>query len=285
MALDYAYSAKEAASNKPASEVTAFTLAGAEAGYQSFVAGGLGGKSSIFTAYIPGGAWQTFIGLVTDAAPDTITQTHLIDSSTGAWIDFSGEAAAPFIECVTPKGAAETGNLFWDNEWVMPAFSTSRTNGSWGSTGNIANLISVPRPCKLDGLAVYLTGGAAAGRYAKLALYEARGGTPDKLIVDAGQVEVAAIGWHTITGINKVIAEPGLYATSIISTSNSSQYRGNGASTAAAPDDMGTATGLGSEYIGSFSGPTSAGNPPTNFGSTGYRILNSYYVLARFLEL
>jgi len=286
MAFDYAYSAKETASNKPASEATAFSLSGAAAGFQTFVSGGLAAKKSIFTAYVADSAWQTFIGTVTDGAPDTLSQDYLIESSTGAWIDWSGEASTPTIECVSPKGAANNGGLFYDNEWVMPDFGSYRTSSSWAATYSVANLIVVPKPCILDGLSVNCRT-AVAGKSAKLSLYKAAGGVPKELEKYAGAVDCSTTGGKAIVGINHVIKEPGLYATSVLSESGSLQFSGN---QAAASDITGMGSPVGAtnndDYIGSFTDTTAyASGPPDPFVHAGYRVSNTYFCLARFKEL
>jgi len=291
MAFDYAYSAKETASNKPVSEATAFSLAGAAAGYQTFVSGGLISKKSIFTAYVTDSAWQTFIGTVTDGTPDTLSQDYLIESSTGAWIDWSGEATAPIIECVSPKGAANNGGLFYDNEWVWPDFSDARTGTSWAAAYATANLIYVPRPCILDGLGAFCSTGVT-GKSAKLALYQAFGGSPKNIEKDAGSVDCSVAGSKSIVGINHVVREPGLYATAIMAEDGNLKFLGNGTGdyrianmgSATKSDDLG---GITSVHHGSFADTTSSyvGGFPAVFNHTGYRRSNSYWCLARFKEL
>ncbi|MCC7413324.1 MAG: hypothetical protein IT495_17040 [Gammaproteobacteria bacterium] len=96
------------ATNKPASAATDFQLGSAVTGRQTIVAAIGSGNSSAFRAEKidangnPAGAWELFIGVVTSGAPNTLTRATLIQSSTGAFIDWSatGENASPRISCV-----------------------------------------------------------------------------------------------------------------------------------------------------------------------------------------
>lgn len=109
MAFTLGNNAAEMASNKPASAATAFQLAGAETGAQTIVAAIGDTNQSVFMAQKvdanknPAGAWQIFLGTVTDATPDTISQDSIIKSSTGSSaIDWSatGENSSPLITAV-----------------------------------------------------------------------------------------------------------------------------------------------------------------------------------------
>lgn len=80
---------KEIASNKPASGATAFTLPdSATAPYRSFDTA-LADGDTVPVHATNGSAWQDFIGTFTAGAPDSLAQTTLLDSSTGAFIDWS----------------------------------------------------------------------------------------------------------------------------------------------------------------------------------------------------
>ena len=81
MALRYADRVKEITGNKPASSATAFTLAGPRTGFQGFAAAiGNNSRCVVCAQKIdgngnPAGAWQVFVGTVTDASPDTLSRT------------------------------------------------------------------------------------------------------------------------------------------------------------------------------------------------------------------
>lgn len=80
---------KEVASNKPASSATAFNLPdSATAPYRSFDSA-LATGDTVPVHATNGTAWQDFIGTFTAGTPDTLAQTTLLDSSTGAFIDWS----------------------------------------------------------------------------------------------------------------------------------------------------------------------------------------------------
>lgn len=108
MAYRIGNNAQETTSNKPASSATAFNLSGATTGRRGIVAAIGDGNSATFIAQKvdannnPSGAWQIFIGTVTDAATDTVSQTTLVASSSGSFIDWSatGENSSPLITVV-----------------------------------------------------------------------------------------------------------------------------------------------------------------------------------------
>lgn len=80
----------EQASNKPASNATAFTLAGtATAPYRAFTAA-LSNADTCPVHASNGVDWQDFIGTYNAG---TLAQTTLLESSTGTWIDWSAGAA------------------------------------------------------------------------------------------------------------------------------------------------------------------------------------------------
>lgn len=64
-------------------------LAGAEDGFQGFVAAGAA-TLEVEYVLIDGNAWETGVGTITDAAPDTLSRDTLIESSTGSKINLSG---------------------------------------------------------------------------------------------------------------------------------------------------------------------------------------------------
>jgi hypothetical protein len=59
-----------------------YSLAGAEAGFQTFVAGA-GNGETVFYCCTDGTDWETGIGTVTDAAPDTLSRDTILASSNG----------------------------------------------------------------------------------------------------------------------------------------------------------------------------------------------------------
>ena len=79
-----------------------FDLAGAETGYESFVAG-VGTTNTTYYAIElnSAGEWEVGIGTVTDATPDTLSRTTIITSSNGdAAVNFS--AGTKNVFCTLP---------------------------------------------------------------------------------------------------------------------------------------------------------------------------------------
>ena len=79
-----------------------FDLAGAETGYESFVAG-VGTTNTTYYAIElnSAGEWEVGIGTVTDAATDTLSRDTIITSSNGdAAVDFS--AGTKNVFCTLP---------------------------------------------------------------------------------------------------------------------------------------------------------------------------------------
>ena len=77
-------------------------LAGAETGYEGFVAGiGTGNTTYYAIELNSAGEWEVGIGTVTDAAPDTLSRDTIISSSNSdAAVDFS--AGTKNVFCTLP---------------------------------------------------------------------------------------------------------------------------------------------------------------------------------------
>ena len=77
-------------------------LAGAETGYEGFVAGiGDGNKTYYAIELNSAGEWEVGIGTVTDATPDTLSRDTIISSSNGdAAVNFS--AGTKNVFCTLP---------------------------------------------------------------------------------------------------------------------------------------------------------------------------------------
>jgi hypothetical protein len=63
------------------------SLAGAESGFRTFVAGIGNGNTCLYTIQASNGSWESGVGTVTDGTPDTLARTTLIASTTGAKLD------------------------------------------------------------------------------------------------------------------------------------------------------------------------------------------------------
>ena len=77
-------------------------LAGAETGYEGFVAGIGNGNTTYYAIELnSAGEWEVGIGTVTDAAPDTLSRDTIISSSNGdAAVNFS--AGTKNVFCTLP---------------------------------------------------------------------------------------------------------------------------------------------------------------------------------------
>lgn len=243
MTLRYAERVKETTANKPATSATAFNLSGARTGFRSFVAGiGTGHKCIACAQKVdgsgnPAGAWEVFVGTVTDAATDTLSRDQRIASSSGAFIDWSatGENSSPDVFVVHPSGAAETGfgpNLFADL-WYAPLFATGTYSPANIEVAVLACPVVVPYPAIIDGLRARQTGGSAAGRFVRLGVYKQNGAAsePMDLVVDSGEIDCssAAPAIRQATGIGMLV-QPGTYWTALLGSTNLMTFDGTGAS-------------------------------------------------------
>ena len=84
-------------------------LAGAESGYQTFVAG-IGTTNSTYYCIESGTAWEVGLGTVTDATPDTLSRTTILASSnSGSAITLSGTST---VFCTQPGEHAVVANPY-----------------------------------------------------------------------------------------------------------------------------------------------------------------------------
>src|SRR3546814_904715 len=79
-----------------------YGLNGAEGGFRTFVAAFGTGNLCAYHAQVPDGSiWESGLGIVTDATPDTLTRDTILASSTGAKINWG--AGTKYIYSV-PSG-------------------------------------------------------------------------------------------------------------------------------------------------------------------------------------
>tara|TARA_Y100000588_G_scaffold16568_1_gene17403 strand:- start:1301 stop:2353 length:1053 start_codon:yes stop_codon:yes gene_type:complete len=84
-------------------------LAGAESGYQTFVAG-IGDGNVTYYCIESGTAWEVGLGTVTDATPDTLSRTTILASSnSGSAITLSGTST---VFCTQPGEHAVVANPY-----------------------------------------------------------------------------------------------------------------------------------------------------------------------------
>lgn len=202
---------RESTSNKP-NAATAYDLAGARVGAQTFVAAGAGGKPVAYCAERvdalgnPSGAWEVGVGTVTDAAPDTLSRDVIFSSSTGgAAIDWSatGENSSPDVFLVDPaaffvgRGGATPPLAAgrWYGPMAFGGFTTQVTATDWID----ACPISVCVGQKLTAIGIEVTAIGAPGSQGRLGLYEDQDGVPGPLLVDAGLFNTGVTGINTKT--------------------------------------------------------------------------------------
>ena len=213
--LKYAERVRETTSNKPVAGGTS-NLSGAKVGFRTAVAGLGTLAKSVFCAEKvdvngnPSGAWEVFVGTVTDAAPDTISRDYLIDSPTGSFIDWSaaGEDSSPEIFCVHPAAIGHQGPLQIDDLWLsMPV---NMTAGSANVTQDrlYAMPIVIAEPCLLTDLRVDNTS-AVSGQRFNLGIYKDAGGMPGARLTTGVEVTGDAIGIKTGTFGTPIFLTPG----------------------------------------------------------------------------
>jgi len=119
-------------------------LAGATAGFQTFVAG-IGTGNTCHYLLLDGTAWETGVGTVTDGSPDTLTRDTVIASSNaGAKIVLSGGETA--VLCTLPGSASQiraaigitdNGIIDWTSTSSNLNTSGSVTSGALTANGNV----------------------------------------------------------------------------------------------------------------------------------------------------
>jgi hypothetical protein len=238
MALRYAERVKESTNNKPANAGTAFSLGGARTGFRSFVAAIGNGNRCVACAQKidgngnPAGAWQVFIGTVTDAPVDMLSQDHLISSSTGGFIDWSasGENSAPDVFVIHPAAQSiQTPHM--KGRWLTTLWNYTLEGGFFQVNRLLAFPIVVPEPCLLTGLRFEVTG-TSSGAKAVLGIYDDLGGYPGtKLDQSSAEHDCSTTGVKTyVPGGAGTFIRPGRAWIVWMSNNNMASYRGLGAS-------------------------------------------------------
>lgn len=103
-----------------------FNLAGAEVGYQGFVAAGANGKTVYYSAH-DGTNWEVGYGTVTDAATDTLSRTVIASSNANAAVNF---LTTPKIDLVLPAKLVPSHAVISDTKAANTAGGTF-TSGAW----------------------------------------------------------------------------------------------------------------------------------------------------------
>jgi hypothetical protein len=245
MTLKYAERVKETTTNKPATNATPFDLGGARTGFRGFAAAmGTGSKCVACAQKVdangnPAGAWEVFVGTVTDAATDSLSRDHRIASSSGAFIDWSatGENSSPDVFVVHPSGVGETGfgpTLFVAPDlWHAPLSAPATYGPANIEVAVLASPVVIPYPAVIEGLRARQTGGSAAGRFVRLGVYRQNGpaSEPMELVVDGGEIDCssASPAIRSVTSIGKFV-QPGTYWTALLGSTNLMSFDGTGSS-------------------------------------------------------
>ena len=84
-----------------------FSLAGAETGFETFVAGIGTGKRTYYAISLDGSAeFEVGIGTVTDASPDTLSRDEVLSNSSGNTSKINFSSAEKDVFCTQPASKA-----------------------------------------------------------------------------------------------------------------------------------------------------------------------------------
>lgn len=253
----------ETTDNRPNAS-TAYNLAGAIDGFQTFVAGIGDLKTCVYCAQeIDGqnganGDWEVGIGTVADATPDTLTRTHLIDSSTGSLIDWStatGLDTDPNIFVCDPAAFFRNrGGLSPSGEqakWFGPCLAANPTTTTFAADRVRVALISWPIGVPIGNAGIEITAIVGGPNDFRIGLYDDDAGLPGALLWESpATAETAAI--HTFVISTPVYPRsPWVWGAFVSSVSNTT-VRGR--------------TAANSLYMSSVIGFPTAGATARNLG-------------------
>lgn len=189
----------QSASNTPAGggSPAAFQLGSPRTGWRT-AADVVGDENfSIFHAFecdgsgnrVSGGAWETFVGKVdTTPSPDEIIRSYLWESSTGAWIDWSGtgENTSPDIIGIVPgyslRGAGYSPMLADGSRYFLPVYANVAISGAFTPTGQTTfACFDVDTPALLKAVMIRV-GTGVGGANVRCGVYTCRSGKPHKLL-------------------------------------------------------------------------------------------------------
>ena len=131
-----------------------FSLAGAETGYESFVAG-IGTTNTTYYAIElnSAGEWEVGIGTVTDATPDTLSRDTIISSSNGdAAVNFS--AGTKNVFCTLP--AKKTISPVMDATTFVVTHSSTISEDQTLDSGVLAGPVTITGTQTITGTLVVI---------------------------------------------------------------------------------------------------------------------------------
>ena len=108
------------------------SLAGAATGFETFVTGiGDGNTTYYLAAHESDGTWELGIGTITDASPDTLARTTVIDTSAGNTTKIDFASGSKTIFCTLPAGKA----VFLDADGDVTLGANLSVGGNLDVTG------------------------------------------------------------------------------------------------------------------------------------------------------
>ena len=108
------------------------SLAGAATGFETFVTGvGDGNTTYYLAAHESDGTWELGIGTITDASPDTLARTTVIDTSAGNTTKIDFASASKTIFCTLPASKA----VFLDADGDVTLGANLSVGGNLDVTG------------------------------------------------------------------------------------------------------------------------------------------------------
>ena len=109
-----------------------FSLGGAATGFETFVTGiGDGNTTYYLAAHESDGTWELGIGTITDASPDTLARTTVIDTSAGNTTKIDFASGSKTIFCTLPAGKA----VFLDADGDVTLGANLSVGGNLDVTG------------------------------------------------------------------------------------------------------------------------------------------------------
>jgi hypothetical protein len=131
-----------------------FSLAGAETGYEGFVAGVGTGNTTYYAIELnSAGEWEVGIGTVTDATPDTLSRDTIISSSNGdAAVNFS--AGTKNVFCTLP--AKKTISPVMDATTFVVTHSSTISEDQTLDSGVLAGPVTITGTQTITGTLVVI---------------------------------------------------------------------------------------------------------------------------------
>lgn len=194
-----------------------YDLAGAVAGYQSFV-DGIGSNNSCYYCCTDDNDWEVGFGIVTSGVTPTLTRTRILASSNAdSAVNWGSGTKAIF--CTFPADQVLAEHV----KWMPGAYIHGQEPDTEGSGISIVAdrlylcPLLVPIDCIIDGIFTYVntTGTATSTR---LGIYKPVQNDPDswELVVDAGTINPGSTGTKEITGLAQRV-QRGVHAVAILS--------------------------------------------------------------------